>query len=115
VATVVPDAAGIVFAQISAHGVGYDGVGKGEVELQGLREPGPKRGQVRFQYPHTDQVIESWDELRTVWSVLLTDLAEQFAAGDFRLDPRNPDSARGQFAVLSRIYDAGIGMLEEDA
>jgi hypothetical protein len=46
---------------------------------------------------------------------LLEDLAKQFAKGDFRLDPRNPDSARGQFAVLSRIFDAGIGIWEDDA
>ena len=37
------------------------------------------------------------------WS--LEELAAEFVDGDFRFDPLNPDSARGQFAVLSRVYD----------
>jgi hypothetical protein len=52
--------------------------------------------------------------LRAAWGEVLLSLAEQFAAGDFRLDPRNPDSATGQFAVLSRIYDEGVGLYEDD-
>ncbi|MBT8423179.1 MAG: PD-(D/E)XK nuclease family protein, partial [Gammaproteobacteria bacterium] len=108
VTCIAPDAAAVAFAQVSSRGVGYDGVGNGDVAIPGLRSPGRRNVvEVKFQYPYTRDVIESWDELRRVWTELLVRLADEFAAGDFRYDPRNPDSARGQFAVLSRIYDAG--------
>lgn len=116
VTAVIPDAAAVAFAQVAVHGVQYDGVGAGDTGVSGIRAPGTRRMiEVRYQLPRTDTVIASWDELRAAWSALLDDLAQQFAKGDFRLDPRNPDSARGQFAVLSRIFDAGIGIWEDDA
>ena len=70
--------------------------------------------QVRFQSAENGELIESWDELRQEWAQVIEELAAAFAAGDFRLDPRNPDSARGQFAVLSRLYDSGIGIWEDE-
>lgn len=118
VSCVVPDAAGIAFAQLSSRGIGYDGVGDEAIaaSIPGMRSPGRKSGtEVKYQYPFSNQLIESWDELRGAWDKQLAELAERFAAGDFRLDPRNPDSARRQFAVLSRIYDSGIGVLEDEA
>ncbi len=115
VTAVVPDAAAVAFAQISVQAIGYDGVGLAdEAGIAGLRSPASKgQARVSFQYPRTADVIESWDELRSAWADVLLQLAEEFAGGDFRYDPRNPDSARGQVAVLSRIFDAGP-VLESD-
>ncbi len=115
VTAVVPDAAAIAFAQISVQAIGYDGVGLAdESGIAGLRSPSSKGpAKIVFQYPRTEDVIESWDELREAWAEVLLQLAEQFAGGDFRYDPRNPGSARGQVAVLSRIFDAGP-VLESD-
>jgi len=116
VSCVVPDAVGVAFAQLSSRGIGYDGVGEEALGIPGMRSPGRRSViEVKYQYPYSDEVIESWDDLRQAWDKQLTALAGQFAGGDFRLDPRNPDSARGQFAVLSRIYDSGIGVLEEES
>ncbi len=114
VTAVAPDAAAVAFAQVSTLGIGYDGVGSGEILLDGLRTPGTQqRTQVRYQYPHTDEVIESWGALTRIWGEVLAKLAADFAAGDYRFDPRNPDSARGQYAVLSRVFDAGLSLTED--
>ena len=115
VITRVPEAAAVAFARIAAQGSSYEGVGDAGTDIIGVRAPGAGRGEVKFLYPQSDEVIESWEDLRAAWGELLLTLAEQFAAGDFRLDPRNPDSATGQFAILSRIYDEGIGLYEDDA
>ena len=113
---VVPEAAGIAFAQVSSRGVGYDGVGRPETGIPGMRSPGTRnRIEVKFQYPGSTEVIKSWDELRKVWATQLIELAEEFAAGDFRFDPLNPDSARGQFAVLSRVFDNGPQVTEAES
>ena len=115
VTAVATGAAAISFAQISVQGIGFDGVGGDEVNIPGIRSPGKRQKvQVRYQYPQTNDVIETWEDLRETWAKVLLELAETFAAGDFRLDPRNPQSATGQFAVLSRVYDAGLGMLEDE-
>jgi ATP-dependent helicase/nuclease subunit B len=114
VTTVARDAAAVAFAQVSAYGIGFDGVGDDDVVGGGIRSPGRKPTvQVRYQRRGTNEVIESWDELREEWAKLLEKLAEEFAAGDYRLDPLNRDFGRGQFAILSRIYDAGT-LLEDD-
>jgi len=107
VSTVAHDADAVAFAQVSVRGIGFDGVGIPDTGIAGIRSPGTRnRIQVKYQHPQTDEVIETWDALREEWFHLLERLAAEFAAGDFRLDPLNPDSARGQFAVLSRVYDA---------
>jgi ATP-dependent helicase/nuclease subunit B len=111
----VPDAAAIAFAQVATVGIAYDGVGHEDVGIRGVRSPGKKQVvQVRYQHPQSGELIESWEELRQEWARVLEVLAAAFAAGDFRLDPRNPDSASGQFAVLSRLYDEGFGVWEGD-
>jgi len=113
---VVEDIAAIAFAQVATVNVGYDGVGRPDTGVPGVRTPGPKtRVQVRYQQAGTGELIESWEELQRQWIDVLDQLAVDFAAGDFRLDPRNPNSARGQFAVLSRLYDQGVGIWVEDA
>jgi len=115
VTTVVPDAAAVAFAQISVQGIQYDGVGVADLGIAGMRAPGSRaRIEVKYQAPRTEAVINSWEELREAWAELLRTLAQQFAAGDYRLDPRNPASARGQFAVLSRIYDSNNGIYEDE-
>ncbi len=115
VTAVVPGAAAVAFAQISVQGIQYDGVGVPDTNIVGIRAPGSRAVvEVKYQHPRTGAVIQSWDELRDAWAELLHALAQQFADGDYRLDPRNPASARGQFAVLSRIYDTGIGVYEDD-
>lgn len=106
VTAIVPDAVAVAFAQISVQGIAYDGVGQPSTGIDGIRSPGKRHSvEVRYQYPRSSDIIGSWDELRSEWKQLLEQLAVQFARGDFRFDPLNPDSARGQFAVLSRVYD----------
>ena len=115
VSTVVPDAAAVAFAQLSVQGIQYDGVGEADFGMPGIRSPGSRpRIEVKYQYPANAAVINSWEELRNAWAELLLSLAQQFAAGDYRLDPKNPASARGQFAVLSRIYDSDSGIYEDE-
>jgi hypothetical protein len=113
---IAPDAVAIAFAQVAAQQVGYDGVGDDSVTgVPGLRSPGRRvRVQVRYQYPRSVDIIESWSELRRIWREVLETLASEFAGGDVRIDPRNPDSGRGQFAVLSRVYDAGADLSGDD-
>jgi ATP-dependent helicase/nuclease subunit B len=114
VTAVAPAASGVAFAQIAPANIGYDCVGQPDLDIEGMRSPGKiNRIQVRYQYPGSDDLIESWDELRLAWRECLERLAREFAAGDFRFDPRNPTSGRGQFAVLSRVYDAGAVLDEE--
>ena len=112
--TVVPDAAAVAFAQLSVHGIQYDGVGEGDTGARYTLSGHPPVIEVRYQFPPNDTVINSWDELRNAWAELLLSLAQQFAAGDYRLDPHNPASARGQFAVFSRIFDSDIGICEDE-
>lgn len=114
VTAVVPEARGIAFAQIAALNVAYDGVGHPDLAIDGIRSPGARaRIQVRYQAPSSAATIESWDELRDAWRECLLRLAAEYAAGDFRLDPRNPASGTGQFAVLSRVYDDAATFAEE--
>jgi hypothetical protein len=116
VSTLAPFAAGVAFAQVAPHGIGYDGVGRPDLDISGMRSPGTRqRVEVRYTRPDTGAVIESWDELREVWHERLETLATEFAAGDFRLDPRNPQSGRGQFAVLTRLFDAGLALADDSA
>lgn len=115
VSALAPRAAGVAFAQVSPHGVGYDGVGQPGLDIPGMRSPGTRKSfEVRYTRPDTGAVIDSWDELREVWHERLERLAFEFAAGDFRLDPCNPQSGRGQFAVLTRLFDAGFVLADED-
>jgi len=116
VSAVAPGAAGVAFAQVATHGVGMDGVGRPGLDIPGLRTPGTKqRVEVRYQRADTGADIASWEELREAWHARLEELAFEFAAGDFRLDPLNPQSGRGQFAVLTRVFDAGPGVADAEA
>ena len=102
---VAANPAAIAFAQISAQGVGFAGVGNGAYTLEGVAQPGRSRGMVRFKAPQDDDVIEDWETLLSVWDELLLELAGEFAGGDFRVDPANPNAARGQYAPLTRIHE----------
>lgn len=97
--------AAIAFAQISAQGVKLEGVGNGDDPVPGIKTPGSKRDKQSYKPPGDHEVIESWDVLLSVWDELLVNLATEFAAGDFRIDPANPRVARGQYAPLTRIYE----------
>jgi ATP-dependent helicase/nuclease subunit B len=98
--------AAIAFAQLSAHGAVFAGVGNGEASAAGVAEPGSRRGQVRYRRMAGDgDVIDSWEVLLAAWDEVLLRLAEDFASGDFSVDPENPNEARGQLAPLTRIYE----------
>jgi hypothetical protein len=98
--------AAIAFAQLSAHGAVFAGVGNGEASAAGVGEPGSGRGQVRYRRMAGDgDIIDSWEVLLAAWDEVLLRLAEDFASGDFSVDPENPNEARGQLAPLTRIYE----------
>jgi len=103
----------IVFAQLSAHGAAFAGVGNGEVSVAGVAEPGSGRGRVRYRKTGGDgEIIDSWEVLLLAWDEALLRLAKDFARGDFSIDPENPNEARGQLAPLTRIYE--LDALAED-
>jgi hypothetical protein len=49
----------------------------------------------------------AWDEVLARWREQLEQLAVEFAAGDFRVNPADRKWAVGQFAGLTRIYEFG--------
>ena len=105
--------AGISFAQLSAHGIGYQGVGSGEHLPDGVGEPGSGRGKVGFRAPDTREVIDDWGALLAAWGRAIDELADEFAGGDFRVDPANVPPAAGQLAPLTRIFE--VDWREPDA
>jgi len=96
------DPAGVAFAQVSAHGVGYDGIGEQSIAIRGIETPDRTR---TYLHDLDGNKLEDWAALTAAWRSVIVGLAEQFANGDCSINPKRPDDAAGQLAVLSRIYD----------
>ncbi len=93
---------GVAFAQISAHSVKYDGLADATVEIEGVVLP----GKLRKKFTDLDGAnIDDWEALTAAWRLCLLELADGFAAGDCRINPKQSALAEGQFAVLTRVYE----------
>jgi ATP-dependent helicase/nuclease subunit B len=96
------DIKGVAFAQLSAHEVKYEGIAEGSVQIEGVVDPADMRSKLKDVEGNK---LESWDELVEAWSSCLLTLAEDFAAGNCIINPRQSALAEGQMAVLTRVYD----------
>ncbi len=102
------EADGIALVLLTAGGVRLRGVG-----AEGLAVPGIATPARAFRGRSFD-----WAGLLQHWRTQLTNLALEFVAGDFRLNPADPAAAAGQFAALTRVWEctgAGPGDEPEEA
>lgn len=87
---------GVAVLQFTPSGVLVYGVGDPVLGLDCLKTP-----EKFFREPDLD-----WAGVVVRWRNQLEQLAAEFAAGDFRIDPAAPKQAAGQFAVLTGVYTA---------
>ncbi len=95
---------GVAFVSLSASGVELRGVGAAGLDRPGIRTP-----ERFFKLSEPD-----WAGVLTGWRVQLENFATEFAAGDFRVDPRDRRVAAGQFASLTRVY-ARTGLPDDES
>ncbi len=99
-----PDAVAAAFAQVSADGMKFVGLGREANVLPGVRTPGEIGAQ------------PGWAEQVAFWRVELDRLAGEFAAGQAAVDPkRRPQTCREcDLHPLCRIHDRGAWEPGED-
>jgi hypothetical protein len=85
---------GIAAIALNSEGISVLGVGAQALGLDGLRTP--------TEVAEGESV--DWPELVADWRQKFERLAEEFAAGDVRIDRANPAFAEAEFAMLTRIY-----------
>ncbi len=94
---------GVAVLQFTPSTVVVYGVGDPALGLGCLKTPAKF-----FAEPELD-----WNGVVAGWKNQLELLADEFAAGDYRIDPAKPAMASGQFAVLTGVY--ATEATEEDA
>lgn len=77
----------------------------GTLEVIGVSDEALGLGGMRTAGRYCREEGLRWDDLVLRWQHQLRALAEELAAGDFRVNPRKPELASGQFAALTRIHD----------
>lgn len=102
---------GVAFVQVSAHGVKYDGVANDSVDIEGVIPTQKLHASFRDS---AGESIKEWDALTSAWRECLLGLADDFAAGNCGINPRHADDAKGQMAVLTRVFDLPATGVEED-
>lgn len=92
-----PAVGGVSFASLAVGDVGYRGLARHEIAGTGIRSPAADR--------RVDAA--DWDALRHRWERDLSRLADAFAAGDARVDPRrSSDDCRWcQLSILCRRHE----------
>jgi len=80
--------AALCFARLRRAQMGFDGVGEDQSWVPGLREIGSSAGAAGAHKDFSDMA-----QLKAHWAQVLTALAEQFADGDARVDPK-PQACR---------------------
>ena len=92
-----PAVGGVSFASLAVGDVGYRGLARNEIAGTGIRSPA------------SDRRVDAadWDALRHRWERDLSRLANAFAAGDARVDPRrSSDDCRWcQLSILCRRHE----------
>ena len=86
---------GMAVIQLRPAGGKLQGVGEDSLEIKGIK---PAANFIKG-------VALDWNGLLARWQAQLETLAGEFAAGDFRVDPRDRTWAVGQYAGLTRIHD----------
>ena len=99
--------AGVAFGSLAVGDVGYRGLARNEIAGTGILSPGSAR--------HIDAA--DWDALRERWERDLSQLAQAFAAGDARVDPRrtSEDCRWCQLSILCRRHELQDRGALEDA
>jgi probable DNA repair protein len=96
---------GIAVIVLNQDGVKLAGVGKEELCIDGLKTPGEF-----LSDPGGD-----WNGLLGEWKTNLEALAQEFAAGDCRINRLDTAMADGGFAMLTRIHDRSVMSIIEAA
>jgi ATP-dependent helicase/nuclease subunit B len=102
---------GVAFAQVSTHGVKYDGVASDSVAIEGVISAQKLHASFRGS---DGESIKEWDVLIQAWQECLLALADDFAAGNCSINPKHADDAKGQMAVLTRVFDLPATGLDEE-
>lgn len=95
-------AEGIAFVQITAGKAAWQGVAAGACGIKGI-VPADKLG---------DPAIGSWPELQVSWRHGLEKLAREFLGGCFNVNRKQPQDARGEWAMAIRPQE--LGEMPED-
>jgi len=90
---------GIAVAAISSKEASLKGVGDGETGAAGIK-PVSKYSKV---FDESD-----WDALVTEWKKSFETLAEEFLAGDFRINLHDAAPAEGEFGLVIRTSEFGV-------
>lgn len=89
---------GIAVVLLNQDGVTLSGVGREALGLKSLQSP------ARF----ADDPDADWGRLLQEWQANLAHLAEEFAAGDVRINRLDSAMAAKEFAMLTRIHDRSV-------
>jgi ATP-dependent helicase/nuclease subunit B len=105
--------AALSFAKLRRAQEGFEGIGEDESWMAGLKSLGQGVGAARSPQQFTEM-----SQLKSYWGQVLTALAEQFADGDARVDPKPQACRYCQVRALCRIdalartsaQDADVGV-----
>jgi hypothetical protein len=85
---------GIAIAQVSGKGVRIDGWSDATTGLKTVKPV----GKLKFD-------VEDWEGLVAAWRESFSTLAQEFLAGDFRVNLEDPALARGEFGLVIRTAE----------
>jgi ATP-dependent helicase/nuclease subunit B len=105
--------AALCFAKLRRAQEGFEGVGEDESWMLGLKALGPGAGAAGAHKDFNDM-----SQLKSSWTQVLTTLAEQFAGGDARVDPKPQACRYCQVRALCRVDAIGredAHAIEDDA
>jgi len=88
-------AEGIAFAQVSAAGARWCGIGRKEWDIRGIDDPERV----------TRTAVPGWATLRASWWTALERIATDFLQGRFVIDRWRRDEASGQWALATRVHE----------
>ena len=102
-----PELAGLAYASLKPGELGYRGL---------AARDGVAVGVVPYaDYPNKPPEAEDWPALQAYWRRHLTALAEEYAAGEARVDPKTPDTCKHcHLAMLCRIHELAGAVEEEE-
>ena len=75
-----------------------------EVEVVGVADEPGDFGSLKAPDELFDGPPADWPRAVGHWRDVFTKLADEYAAGDIRIDERNTTPAEGEFAMLTRVY-----------
>lgn len=102
--------AALCFAKLRRGQQGFEGVGEDESWMPGIKELGENSGAAGAHKDFTDMA-----QLKAHWAEVLTTLAEQFAEGDARVDPKPQACRYCDLRALCRLDALGRANSPADA